>query len=64
MNHVSILGILFGPIGNATPKRGTGASAAATLSEGDVHSGPGGYEDGSYQGGYAADYFEGEHEES
>jgi hypothetical protein len=25
--------------------------------EGDVHSGPGGYEDGSYKGGYAADYY-------
>ena len=27
------------------------------LSEGDVHSGPGGYEGMGYQGGYAADYF-------
>ena len=26
--------------------------------EGNVHSGPGGYEDGSYKGGYAADYFD------
>lgn len=25
--------------------------------EGNVHSGPGGYEDASYKGGYAADYF-------
>lgn len=27
------------------------------LSEGDVHSGPGGYEGMGYAGGYAADYF-------
>ena len=27
------------------------------LSEGDVHSGPGGYEGMGYQGGYAAEYF-------
>jgi hypothetical protein len=33
-------------------------------SEGNAHSGPGGYEDGSYHGGYAADYFdEGGYEE-
>ena len=27
------------------------------LSEGDVHSGPGGYEGMGYQGGYAAEHF-------
>jgi hypothetical protein len=27
------------------------------MSEGDIHSGPGGYEGMGYSGGYAADYF-------
>ena len=31
------------------------------MSEGDIHSGPGGYEGGSYSDGYAADYRNGEH---
>ena len=30
------------------------------MTEGDMHSGPGGYEGGSYSGGYAADYRDGE----
>lgn len=30
------------------------------MSEGDIHSGPGGYEGGSYSDGYAADYRNGE----
>lgn len=33
------------------------------MSEGDVHSGPGGYEGMSYVGGYAADYLESEEDE-
>jgi hypothetical protein len=53
-------GCLFGPLfwlfGRDIQKSG--------MSEGNVHSGPGGYEDGGYEGGYAADYFEGEHEET
>jgi hypothetical protein len=28
------------------------------MSEGDIHSGPDGYEGMSYSGGYAADYFD------
>lgn len=28
------------------------------MSEGDVHSGPGGYEGMGYSGGYAADYYD------
>jgi hypothetical protein len=31
------------------------------MSEGDIHSGPGGYEGMGYSGGYAADHF-GDHE--
>lgn len=34
------------------------------MSEGDVHSGPGGYEGMGYSGGYAADYLDKEDEES
>jgi hypothetical protein len=34
------------------------------MSEGDVHSGPGGYEGMSYSGGYAAEYLEKEGDES
>ncbi len=30
------------------------------MSEGDIHSGPGGYEGMGYSGGYAADYFGGD----
>jgi hypothetical protein len=33
------------------------------LSEGDVHSGPGGYEGMGYQGGYASEYFSDEENE-
>lgn len=33
------------------------------MSEGDVHSGPGGYEGMGYSGGYAADYFDKEDNE-
>jgi len=33
------------------------------MSEGDVHSGPGGYEGMGYSGGYAADYFDEESDE-
>ena len=33
-------------------------------SEGDIHSGPGGYEGMSYVGGYAAEYLEKEGEDS
>ena len=29
----------------------------AGMTEGDIHSGPGGYEGMGYSGGYAADYF-------
>lgn len=32
--------------------------AGTGMSEGDIHSGPGGYEGMGYQGGYAADYRE------
>jgi hypothetical protein len=34
-----------------------GKTTVLDNSEGNAHSGPGGYEDGSYHGGYAADYF-------
>jgi hypothetical protein len=34
------------------------------MSEGDIHSGPGGYEGMGYEGGYAADYREEQEEEN
>ena len=37
--------------GNAQPRPTSGG-----MSEGDIHSGPGGYEGMGYSGGYAADY--------
>lgn len=56
-------GCLFGPllwlIGRDLSKN-TDAKTPPTnspMGEGEIHSGPGGYEDGSYTGGYAEDYF-------
>lgn len=49
------LAFLFGFGANTRPKV-TGANDASGENEGNVHSGPGGYEDGSYVGGYAAEY--------
>jgi hypothetical protein len=46
------LAALFG-IGLNGPSSG---SSAGGMTEGDVHSGPGGYEGMGYSGGYAADY--------
>ena len=58
------LAALFG-IGLNGPASGSSASRTSSpqadvdgggMSEGDVHSGPGGYEGMGYSGGYAADY--------
>jgi hypothetical protein len=59
------LAALFG-IGLNGPANGSSAGSRASspqsdvdgggMSEGDVHSGPGGYEGMGYSGGYAADY--------
>lgn len=55
------LALLFGfgvkASGGPSAPQGPGAG------EGNIHSGPGGYEDASYEGGYAADYFGGENDE-
>ena len=37
-------------------------SPGAKTNEGDIHSGPGGYEGMGYQGGYAHDYLTNSHE--
>lgn len=49
------LAFLFGFGGGSRPaaRRAVDPSAGE---EGNYHSGPGGYEDGSYVGGYAAEY--------
>ena len=49
------LAFLFGFGGISRPVAGREADPSAG-EEGNYHSGPGGYEDGSYVGGYAAEY--------
>ena len=49
------LAFLFGFGGGARPVAGHSADPTAGA-EGNYHSGPGGYEDGTYVDGYAADY--------
>jgi hypothetical protein len=56
------LAAIFGVGLNETPKSGSSSSSKPELlaydqDEGDVHSGPGGYEGPGYSGGYAADYY-------
>ena len=46
------LGFLFGYVEPKPPV----SDELDGLSEGDIHSGPGGYEGMGYSGGYAADY--------
>lgn len=56
------LGCLFGPLlwlfGRNLEQTAKDLPPANSMNEGDVHSGPGGYEDGSYIGGYAQEYFD------
>ncbi len=61
------LALLFGIGGTNTTPRPTSHSGktqiegdGSGMSEGDIHSGPGGYEGMGYSGGYAADYFGGD----
>lgn len=49
------LALLFG-FGIAKPVEKKTGSSGTEMNEGDVHSGPGGYEGMGYSGGYAADY--------
>ena len=55
------LAILFGVGVNrpnqTPPTRQTTEPTDGGMSEGDIHSGPGGYEGMGYSGGYAADYY-------
>ncbi len=59
------LALLFGIGGtNPTPRPPSRPSKTqidddgSGMSEGDIHSGPGGYEGMGYSGGYAADYYD------
>lgn len=49
------LGFLFGWVDNSPS---TSTTQDSGMSEGDIHSGPGGYEGMGYSGGYAAEYRE------
>ncbi|WP_138275918.1 hypothetical protein [Rhodoluna limnophila] len=56
------LAVLFGVGANrpnpAPPASKSTGPTDGGMSEGDIHSGPGGYEGMGYSGGYAADYFD------
>ncbi len=59
------LALLFGIGGtNTTPRAPSRSSKTqrdndgSGMTEGDIHSGPGGYEGMGYSGGYAADYYD------
>lgn len=64
-NHLNqnkgCLAFLFGIRNNSStqqaPKGSSPDCKPENSHEGNVHSGPGGYEDMGYSGGYAADYF-------
>ena len=66
VNKKGCLALLFGVGGSSSPKQTPkGNSPDYKLEgshEGNVHSGPGGYEGMGYSGGYAADYFSDEGE--
>lgn len=49
------LAFLFG-FGGASGPAARRAADSSAGEEGNFHSGPGGYEDGNYVGGYAAEY--------
>jgi len=53
------LAFLFGVRANPEAGgRGPVAGNDSDMGEGEIHSGPGGYEGMGYSGGYAADYFD------
>jgi hypothetical protein len=51
----ALFGIGVRPSGSARPATAEEFDISG-MSEGDIHSGPGGYEGMGYSGGYAADY--------
>ena len=64
-NRYGCLGALFGVGWNNNDNRQAPTSIDLNDEhEGNVHSGPGGYEGMGYSGGYAADYFDGHDSES
>lgn len=56
------IGVQRGSSGAQAPSKSSAGSypggSSAGANEGDIHSGPGGYEGMGYAGGYAADYFD------
>jgi hypothetical protein len=52
----ALFGIGVRPTGTSNPEV-TDEVDGSGMSEGDIHSGPGGYEGMGYSGGYAAEYF-------
>ena len=52
----ALFGIGVRPSGSARPATAEEFDISG-MSEGDIHSGPGGYEGMGYSGGYAADHF-------
>lgn len=56
-NKPGCLGFLFG-FGNTNLSEPTKRLSDGGQHEGNVHSGPGGYEGMSYEGGYAAEYLD------
>ena len=50
------LAALFGIGWNSSPSQPSPPSDEYGMGEGEIHSGPGGYEGMGYAGGYAADY--------
>lgn len=53
-NNYGCLALLFGL---RKPENSSDRVVDEDYTEGDIHSGPGGYEGMGYTGGYAADYF-------
>lgn len=63
-NRYGCLGALFGLGWNNNNHQATASIDLSDEDEGNIHSGPGGYEGMGYSGGYAADYFDGQESES
>lgn len=63
MNPGCLFGFILWLFGRElqNPKQKAAHKRDSHMSEGEIHSGPGGYEGGSYSGGYAEDYLNEEH---
>jgi hypothetical protein len=62
-NNPGCLGFLLGyRSSNTTPQVESDTAPDSAGHEGNIHSGPGGYEGMGYSGGYAAEYFDDSHD--